>query len=233
VDLRDELHEAIAVTHVLPGARSLPAAETAAELELATAAELAVEELSGDGDAALTERMRRDDVEAYRTLVERHIDRAYGLALRILGNAADADDVTQDAFVKAWIHRHNWQAGRAKFSTWLYRVIVNRCIDLKRAPKGLWIEDVPEPADDGEDAGEALHRRQIYGRLDDALEKLPGQQKIVLILSYHEELGNAEIAELLGTTVSAVESLLKRGRRRLRELMKRSEGDVRRALGGN
>ena len=184
-------------------------------------------------DEQLTERMRQDDVDAYRTLVERNIDRAYGLALRILGNAADAEDVTQDAFVKAWMHRRSWQAGRAKFSTWLYRVIVNRCIDLKRAPKGVWIEDVPEPMDESEDAGDMLHKRQVFGRLDEALAKLPGQQKIVLILSYHEELGNGEIAELLGTTVGAVESLLKRGRRRLRELMRRSEADVRRVLGSN
>ena len=186
-----------------------------------------------DADEALTERVRQDDVDAYRQLVERNIDRAYGLALRILGNAADADDVTQDAFVKAWVHRRNWQAGRAKFSTWLYRVIVNRCIDLKRAPKGVWIEDVPEPTDGSDDASEALHKREVFGRLDEALNRLPNQQRIVLILSYHEELGNAEIAELLGTTVNAVESLLKRGRRRLRELMRRSENDVRHLLGSN
>lgn len=182
-------------------------------------------------DDHLTERVRNDDVDAYRLLVERNIDRAFGLALRILGNAADAEDVAQDAFVKAWIHRQNWQAGRAKFSTWLYRVIVNRCIDLKRAPKGVWIEDVPEPVDGADDASEALHKREVFDRLDQALNKLPDHQRIVLVLSYHEEMSNGEIAELLETTVSAVESLLKRGRRRLRELMRRSEGDVRRLLG--
>jgi RNA polymerase sigma-70 factor, ECF subfamily len=184
-------------------------------------------------DDQLTERVRNDDVDAYRQLVERNIDRAYGLALRILGNAADAEDVIQDAFVRAWVHRQNWQAGRAKFSTWLYRVVVNRCIDLKRAPKGVWIEDVPEPMDEADDAGEALHKREVFGRLDAALGRLPEQQRIVLVLSYHEEMSNGEIAELLETTVSAVESLLKRGRRRLRELMRHSEGDVRRLLGAH
>lgn len=175
----------------------------------------------------LLERMREGDAGAYRMLVERHIDRAYGLALRILNNPADADDVVQDAFVNAWVHRANWQSGRAKFSTWLYRVIVNRCIDHKRSPKGSCIDDVPEPMDHADDALTTIHRRQVYDRLSVAIERLPEQQKTAILLSYHEELSNAEIADIMITTVSSVESLLKRGRQRLREILKRAEGDVR------
>jgi RNA polymerase sigma-70 factor (ECF subfamily) len=182
-------------------------------------------------DDSLLDRMRRDDTEAYRALVERHIDRAYALALRILKSTADAEDVTQDAFVKTWQNRHQWQSGRAKFSTWLYRVIVNRCIDLQRVPRRQWIEDVPEPIDNAEDAPTTLHKRQVYGQLDDALARLPPQQRIALALSYYEDRSNREIAEVMGTSVSAVESLLKRGRQRLRELLKRAEGDVRNILG--
>jgi RNA polymerase sigma-70 factor (ECF subfamily) len=182
-------------------------------------------------DEALLDRMRGDDEDAYRVLVERHIDRAYGLALRVLKNAADADDVTQDAFVKAWQHRKNWQAGRAKFGTWLYRVIVNRCIDLQRRPKSEWLDDVPEPADDTEDSVTTIHRRQVHGRLDDALGRLPTSQRAAVVLSYYENLSNTEIAEVMGTSVAAVESLLKRGRQGLRTLLKRSEGEVRHFLG--
>jgi len=181
-------------------------------------------------DDDLLERMQSDDSEAYRTLVARHMDRAYGLALRILKSPADAEDVTQDAFVKAWLHRHSWQAGRAKFSTWLYRVIVNRCIDLRRLPRNEWLDDVPEPADDAEDNVSLIHRRQVYGQLEKALARLPAQQRAAVALSYYDDLGNAEIAEVLETTVSAVESLLKRGRQRLRELLKRSENDILNAL---
>lgn len=184
---------------------------------------------TGD-DESLLARMQNDDTEAYRVLVARHIDRAYGLALRILKSAADAEDVTQDAFVKTWQHRHAWQSGRAQFSTWLYRVIVNRCIDLQRAPRGQWIEEVPEPADEKEDALSSIHKRQVYGQLDEALACLPTQQRAALALSYYDELSNSDIAEVMGLSVSAVESLLKRGRQRLRELLKRAERDVRTAL---
>jgi len=181
-------------------------------------------------DDHLIERMRQNDEGAYRLLVERHIDRAYGLALRILRRPADAEDVAQEAFVKAWINRDKWQAGRAKFSTWLYRVIVNRCIDLQRAPRNEWLDDAPEPIDGAEDCVSTIQKKQIYGRLEQAVERLPDQQRTAVLLSYYEDMTNAEIAEVMGITVSATEALLKRGRQRLREILKRSAGDVRRLL---
>lgn len=183
------------------------------------------------GDDLLLERMREDDVEAYRELVERHMNRAFGVAMRVLKNPTDAEDVAQDAFVKAWTNRHRWEPGRAKFSTWLYRVVVNRCIDLRRSPREEWIDDVPEPADEAEDSVSQIHRRQIYGQLEDALGRLPTQQRVAVVLSYYEDLSNAEIAEVMSTSVSAVESLLKRGRKGLREILRHSEADVKIVFG--
>jgi RNA polymerase sigma-70 factor (ECF subfamily) len=151
--------------------------------------------------------------------------------MRVLKNPADAEDVTQDAFVKAWLNRHRWDAGRAKFSTWLYRVIVNRCIDLQRLPKTEWLDDVEEPLADVVDAVTSIHRTRVYTRLDEALHRLPTQQRIAIVLSYYEEMSNLEVAEVIGSTVSAVESLLKRGRKRLRELLRRAEGDIRVGFG--
>lgn len=178
-------------------------------------------------DDALLERMKADDSEAYRILVERHVDRAYALALRTLRNSADAEDVAQEALVKAWTHRHSWQPGKAKFSTWLYRVVFNRCIDLKRMPSNACLDDVAEPEDDCPDSVDSIHRRQVYGRLEDALATMPEQQRAALTLAYFDEMGNSEIAAVLGTTVQAVESLLKRGRQGLRERLRRSERDIR------
>lgn len=190
---------------------SLPAAALATEVD----------------DDTLLERMKADDADAYRLLVERHVDRAYALALRTLRNPTDAEDVAQEALVKAWTHRHSWQAGKAKFSTWLYRVVFNRCIDLKRMPTNACIDDVSEPEDDTPDSVDAIHRRQIFGRLGDALATMPEQQRAALTLAYFDEMGNSEIATVLGTTVQAVESLLKRGRQGLRERLRRSERDIR------
>lgn len=178
-------------------------------------------------DDALLERMKTDDSEAYRILVERHVDRAYALALRTLRNPADAEDVAQEALVKAWTHRRSWQPGKAKFSTWLYRVVFNRCIDLKRMPSNACLDDVAEPEDDCPDSVDSIQRRQVYGRLEDAMATMPDQQRAALTLAYFDEMGNSEIAAVLGTTVQAVESLLKRGRQGLRERLRRSERDIR------
>ena len=183
-----------------------------------------------DEDSELLDRLATGDEVAFRTLVERHIDRAYAIALRIVGNAADAEDVVQDTMLKIWSHRGRWQHGRAKFSTWLYRVISNRCIDLRRKPRNENVETVPEVADGQPGAVEIIERNELNGMLELAMQRLPEQQRIAVIFSYHENMSNGEIAEVMDTTVAAVESLLKRGRQQLRQLLRKHERDIRTAF---
>lgn len=166
------------------------------------------------------------DQAAYRVLVERHADRAFGLALRLLRNRADAEDVAQDALLKIWLNRAKWRPGTARLSTWLYRVVVNACIDLRRRPVQETLDDCEEPADDSDDALARLHKAEVVLRLEQAVGRLPEHQRTALILSYYEDIGNAEIAQVMDTTVQAVESLLKRARTKLREVLRRSEQDM-------
>jgi RNA polymerase sigma-70 factor (ECF subfamily) len=180
-----------------------------------------------DEDCELLDRLGANDEAAFRCLVERHIDRAYAIALRILGSRADAEDVVQDTFLKIWTRRGEWQQGRAKFSTWLYRVVTNRCIDLRRRPRTEDVDAVPELADSQPDAVSAMQRSEVINMLADAMNLLPEQQRIAVILSYHEDMSNAEIAEVMETTIAAVESLLKRGRQQLKKILRRNEGDIR------
>jgi RNA polymerase sigma-70 factor (ECF subfamily) len=180
-----------------------------------------------DADDLLLDRISRHDEAAFRQLVERHVDRVYALALRILRNAADAEDVVQDTLVKVWANRGTWQAGRARFSTWLYRVVTNRCIDLCRRPRTTDIDDQPELVDDATDAVSSIHTGEVHLLLERAMGRLPGQQRIAIILSYNDDLSNPEIAEIMETTVSAVESLLKRGRQRLRQTLMAEEAAIR------
>ncbi|PIT03156.1 RNA polymerase sigma factor [Bradyrhizobium nitroreducens] len=183
-----------------------------------------------DEDSELLDKLATGDEAAFRTLVERHIDRAYAIALRIVGNAADAEDVVQDTMLKIWSHRGRWQHGRAKFSTWLYRVISNRCIDLRRKPRNENVETVPEVADSQPGAVEIIERNELNGMLELAMQRLPEQQRIAVIFSYHENMSNGEIAQVMDTTVAAVESLLKRGRQQLRQLLRKHERDIRTAF---
>jgi RNA polymerase sigma-70 factor, ECF subfamily len=180
-----------------------------------------------DHDDMLLAAIAESDERAFRELVERHADRAYGLAVRILRNAADAEDVVQDSLVKVWTNRGAWQAGKARFSTWLYRVITNRCIDLCRRPRTSNIDTAPEIADGADDALTSIHAGEVNQLLERAMGQLPGQQRIALILSYSDDLSNPEIAEIMETTVSAVESLLKRGRQQLRQILMDEETAIR------
>jgi RNA polymerase sigma-70 factor (ECF subfamily) len=183
-----------------------------------------------DEDSELLDRLATGDEAAFRMLVERHIDRAYAIALRIVGNTADAEDVVQDTMLKIWSHRGRWQHGRAKFSTWLYRVISNRCIDLRRKPRNENVETVPEVADSQPGDVEIIERNELNGMLELAMQRLPEQQRIAVIFSYHENMSNGEIALVMDTTVAAVESLLKRGRQQLRQLLRKHERDIRTAF---
>ncbi|WP_244558502.1 RNA polymerase sigma factor [Tardiphaga sp. OK246] len=183
-------------------------------------------EPAGDSDEELLDRLAANDETAFRCLVERHIDRAFGIALRLLGSRADAEDVVQDTMLKVWTHRGQWEHGRAKFSTWLYRVVTNRCIDLHRRPRTDNVDAVPEPADIKPDAFSTMQRDEVAKLLEAAMQRLPEQQRVAVILSYHENMSNGDIAEVMNTTVSAVESLLKRGRQQLREILRRHEPDI-------
>jgi RNA polymerase sigma-70 factor (ECF subfamily) len=185
------------------------------------------ERLIRDEDEELLVRLSSNDEAAFRMLVERHVDRAFGIALRIVGSRADAEDVVQDTMLKVWTHRGRWQHGRAKFSTWLYRVITNRCIDLRRRPRTDNVDAVPEPADVQPDVVSTMQRDEVSQLLEQAMQRLPEHQRVAVILSYQENMSNGDIAEVMDTTVAAVESLLKRGRQRLRELLRQHEPDIR------
>lgn len=211
---------------VTPAVMAAPDSSAVAQPDAAPCAR-DVAERQPDEDDALLDRLAGGDEVAFRTLVERHIDRAYSIALRILGNRDDAEDVVQDTMLKVWTHRGQWQPGRAKFSTWLYRVVTNRCIDLRRQPRTDNVDAVPEPVDAKPDVVSTMQRDEVTLLLEAAMQRLPEQQRIAVILSYHQGMSNGEIAEVMETTVAAVESLLKRGRQQLRDLLRRNERDIR------
>lgn len=177
-------------------------------------------------DDALLARIALGDDGAFRQLVERHVDRAYAIAFRILGQSADAEDVVQDCFLKVWSMNQQWEAGRASFRTWFYRVITNRCIDLKRRPRNEGMDEMPEPVSPSSDQAEELMRSEASRLLAASIDQLPLQQKTALMLSYFDGRSNQEIAAAMQLTVMAVESLLKRGRQHLRAALAGEGADM-------
>ena len=185
------------------GTRSVPAAELV------------------DGDAELLRAIAGGDRSAFDRLSRRHLDRAYGVALRMTGSRADAQDVVQDVFLRLWQRPEAWRPGQAQFSTWLYRVVVNRCLDLKRRPKGTDLDSVEEPQDPDANAEDSLLDAERSRALDGAVKQLPERQRAAIVLTYTAGLRNAEAASAMEISVKAFEALLVRAKRELRDYLAR------------
>ncbi|MDE1149248.1 MAG: RNA polymerase sigma factor [Azospirillaceae bacterium] len=169
------------------------------------------------GDDALLARIAEGDRQAFALLAGRHAPKAMKLAQRILGNAADADEVVQEAMLRVWTGAKNWiPDGRARFSTWLHRVVVNLCVDRRRRPAFAGLEGIPEPPDPTPSAVSMMARQQTAKLVSQALAELPERQRLAVTLCYYEERSAADAAQILSLSVSAVESLLARARRALR-----------------
>lgn len=161
------------------------------------------------------------DERAYRALVDRHVGRMTALARRMTGNATEAEDVAQEAFLRVWQKAAAWRRGEAQFSTWLYRVVVNLCLDRRRRKPFAPIEAAGDPPDPSMGAELRLVQDERSRIVSAELQALPDRQRVALVLSYYEELSNIAAAEVLGISVSALESLLVRARRALRDRLGR------------
>lgn len=177
------------------------------------------ERWAGLDDAHLVSRAREGYPEAYAVLVERHRDRAYRVALRLLDNPADAEDVTQDALVQAWESLPRFR-GDSAFSTWLYRIVTNRALNHVRRDRGRHAL-LPEehPAAPGERPDERVVGDQRRAALGAAIAALPFEQRAPLVLHQFEGCSYEEVATILQLSSSAVKSRIFRARRQLADAM--------------
>ena len=170
----------------------------------------------GDPDEALLARVGEGDPAAVRALVARKLPRLLALAGRMLGDSAEAEDVAQETFVRAWKQARDWQPGVARFDTWLHRVALNLCYDRLRRRREVATDTPPEQTDEGPAPDRGLLARDVGLRVAAAMRALPDRQREAVSLCHYQELSNIEAAALMGVSVDALESLLARGRRALR-----------------
>lgn len=177
-------------------------------------------------------RARKGDPDAFRMLVERYQGRAFRLALRILRNEESARDAVQEAFVKAYTSLGRFEE-RSSFFTWLYRLVTNQCIDMRRREHGErrveWrdgdlLEEAelplgPDLAPPVLPVDEAL-RKELRVQLAQAIDALPEAARTTLLLREVDGLAYAEIAEVQGIPRGTVMSRLHYARRRLQELLR-------------
>ncbi|MCC3304187.1 sigma-70 family RNA polymerase sigma factor [Sneathiella sp. HT1-7] len=169
-------------------------------------------------DAKLMQEVANGNASASRMIADLYLDRSYHLALRILGDNSLAEDMAQEAFIKLWKQAPKWQA-KAQIRTWLHRVTHNLCVDYLRAQKRYSDEEVPDMQDPRPDVLQIKAQQQLGDKVSEALQKLPARQRIAISLVHFEECGNIEAAAIMEVSVDALESLLARGRRKLKELL--------------
>ena len=169
-----------------------------------------------DPDEDLVRRVGQGDPAAIQAMVARKLPRMLALAQRMLDDAAEAEDVAQDAMLRAWKQAPRWSPGQAKFDTWLHRVALNLCYDRLRRRREVTTATPPDQADTGPAPDRGLLAADVGARVDAALTRLPDRQREAIVLCHYQELTNIEAAALMAVSVEALESLLSRGRRALR-----------------
>jgi RNA polymerase sigma-70 factor (ECF subfamily) len=157
---------------------------------------------------------------AFDVLVGRHLGRAVRTAMRIVGNASDAEEIAQEAMLRIWTNARKWKPSRSKLSTWLYQIVVNLSIDRQRQPIQQPLEEEDDRVDPSPAPLQLLEERQRQRALARAIREMPERQRIALTLCMYEGLSGQEAAEALSTSLKALESLLLRGRRFLRERLR-------------
>ena len=179
----------------------------------------------------LIQGLKNADETAFKYLVDTYQDRVYNTVISILQNAEDAEDVTQEVFIKVFRSIHNFK-GESKLSTWLYRIATTGALDMLRSRKskkrsGLMqrlFGDGNEPVyevPDFEHPGITLDRKENAAKLFKAIAQLPENQKVAFTLHKLEDLSYQEVSEVMSTSVPAVESLMHRAKQNLRKILEK------------
>lgn len=181
------------------------------------ATEVAAEDFD---ELTLVVRAQEGDTRAFEVLVRRHQDQFYRLAVRLLGNSSDAEDAVQEAFVAAWRQLRGFR-GEAAFSSWMYRIVTNRCLKLLRNRRPVVpLEDLGDlPGTGGVSPEQAAEATDRAAALQGALQELPTDQRTCWVLRELHGLSYEDIAAIVGVGPKAVRGRLYRARRRLAEVM--------------
>lgn len=175
-----------------------------------------------DTDESLMRLIRLESHQAFAILVRRHTDRFFAAGYRLTGNAGEAEDLVQDAFLKIWQKPDIWKDDKgAKFTTWFYRILVNQNIDRMRKNKNMAQDNsILEFMPDSRATPETeTAQNEEQRRIEDAMNSLPERQKTALNLCFYEGLSNAEAAKIMDVKVKALESLLIRAKTGLKEFL--------------
>jgi RNA polymerase sigma-70 factor, ECF subfamily len=171
-------------------------------------------------------KSRNGDTDAFGRIVTDHQQYAYAVAFRFLGNEADAEDAVQESFISIWKHLADYDP-KKKFTTWLYRIVANKCLDhiksKKRRGDSPSLARDPESDVPGADPHEKLDERERIRMVETFVRELPGKQRMVFILRDMQDQDIEETSKILKMSEASVKSNLCHARKFLREKIERLE----------
>jgi RNA polymerase sigma factor (sigma-70 family) len=182
-----------------------------------------VQPIGGTDDDSFMARVVVRDAEAFRALADRHGSVPYRIAYRMTGDAAEAEDIAQEAFLRLWDKAPRWRAGESGVAAWLTRVAMNLSLDRLRRRRFASHEPPPERADEDPRADEAIEAEQSAAAVRAGIAALSERQRAAIVLTYYEEVPNRTAAEMLNMNLKGFESLLFRARAALRDALAAGE----------
>lgn len=170
-------------------------------------------------DRQLMMAVAQGDKAAFTEIVTRHLTKVVHFAQRYMGHRSDAEDVAQEAFIRLWKNAQSWEEKGFSLRSWIYRITYNLCIDELRKRKPMTaVEDEVALASQGQ-PDEDVYRDQQQLQVVTALNELPERQRTALVMCVYQGLSNQDAAAVMDIGVEALESLLSRARRTLRNKM--------------
>jgi len=176
-----------------------------------------------DADVDLMLKFQAGDVSAFEQLMRKHQKSVINTIYRFIGNGAEAEELAQEVFLKVYNSVQKYKP-KAKFSTWLYKIVTNLCLNELRRKRfePVSLDDLAEETNDFIDAKQippdiALERKELVIRVKKAVESLPEKQRMALILREYDGLSYKEIAEVMGCSVASIQSRLQRAKATLKE----------------
>jgi len=175
-------------------------------------------------------QVKKGDQNAFAEIVDLYKDKIYQLCYRMLGNAHEAEDIAQEAFIRAFVNIHTYDMSK-KFSTWLYRIATNLSIDRIRKKKPHYYLDAEVSGTDGltmysqvsaEGAlpEDELETMELQATIQQEILKLPDKYRTVIVLKYIDELSLKEIGDILDIPIGTVKTRIHRGREALRKQLR-------------
>ncbi len=182
----------------------------------------------------LLERAKKGDIDAFETLVEDYQKKVYNIALRMIGNSHDAEELAQEVFIRVFKSLRNFKE-QAQFSTWIYRITTNLCLDELRKRKNRKVVYLDQEIDTGEnevkrqleDEGPTpdvtAEKNEVRELVLDAIQKLPDNHRTMLILRDLNGMSYDDIAKILNSPEGTVKSRINRARQALKNLLKNNK----------